>query len=112
MKRKLFEQIYDKWMAMSQEEIIVKWNDENGDDFLAEYEDEVEESLLYYRQDYCYHEIWQKFEHTLYDDDDIVYLSLFGPYDRTVIMNFVKMCHEKYVEWLEEFEKEFEEKTK
>ena len=103
----VFEEIYDKWMNAPMEEVVQKYNAQwEYNDFLKEYGNDVENQLLYYRQSYCYDEIWEKFEYTLYDDN-AVYMSMFGPYDHKNVFSFVKMCHQKYVEWEEEFEKEF-----
>ena len=96
----VFEEIYDKWMKVSDEEVIEKFNSKNkNDNFIEEYGENYKEHLLYYRQTYCYEEIWSRYSNTLYREDDIVYLSLYGFYDIQHLTKFLKMCHERYIEW-------------
>jgi hypothetical protein len=104
---KALEEIYDKWMNMSEEEIVAKYNRRwNGNNFAEDYQSCKEEWLDYYRKDFAYEEIWDMFEYTLYDKD-AVYLSLFnvnGMDDLKPISQFVKLCYEKYKNWEKQFE--------
>ena len=99
-----FDAIFDKWQACPDEEIIEKYNSQNTIPFHKEFDDEtaVEHALDYYRKAYCYEEIWARYEHTLYDDDSVVYLALYGFYDTLHLTKFLKMCHERYIEWNKE----------
>ena len=100
----IFTDIYDKWINVPESEIIQKWNNDNpGLNFEKEFEDNIEKYMLYYRQSYCYDEIWSMFENTLFNDNDVVYLSLFGPYETQNMKKFVKLCYEKYREWEKKF---------
>jgi hypothetical protein len=106
---KLFENIYDWWMNKTDEQIITKYNGGHvGNDFEEHYKSRREEYLEYYRRTYCYEEIWNMFEHTLYNDEDVVYLTLFNNNamgDMKEISQFVVECFKKYKEFEKEWEK-------
>lgn len=108
---KQFENIYKKWMTVDVDIIKEKYNKDIacgsvGNDFDSEYSDVTEKAdkLIYWRKSFCYEEIWKKFEDTLYNDDDAIYLSLFGYYDVLAVNRFVKSCFDSYKEKLKEFQ--------
>lgn len=69
-----FEEIYNHYMNMSQEDFIEQYQQKY--DF-----DASEIDLSYYRKSQAYSDIWQLFSDTLEDDGSVIYFSLFGFYD-------------------------------
>lgn len=86
---KLFESIYDKWMNISREDFISKVSDTYSID-----NNYNEEDLEYYRKSSAYSEIWSKLENSLYDENSVIYFSLFGYYDLTTIRHFLQLCND------------------
>lgn len=85
-----FEIIYDQWLAGKSDKFIrKKLRKEHADpDFTA-----TPEELKYNRQTFAYKEIWNRIEHTLYDDDTAVHISLFA--DASSIIHrakFMALC--------------------
>lgn len=110
----LFEQIYDKYMKAPMEDLekawnnIHEWNDWKRD-VLDENTSEID--MDYYRRYIAYCEIWNKYEDTLMNEENIVYLSLFGPYESQEIYCFIKRCHEEQIKWEDENFKEFKKEV-
>lgn len=88
-----FEEVATKWKNCSLNELVRTYNDIYGDDSdyhhmtNAEYLSNEEESI-YYRKSFCYKDIWRNIEQYLFNDDGIVYLSLFGFYDADPMRQF------------------------
>ena len=40
----------------------------------------------------------------MYDENSVVYLSLFGNYEEYVMHSFVKQCEKKYEKWKNDYE--------
>ncbi len=103
----IFEQIVNKYKQMSYEDIKNIYNKDLDEDsyfsFDNEYknynEEEKLEKIEYWRKSYIYEQIWSMFEKYLYDEDSVVYLSLFGYYDFEVKRSFVMAVKHKYMEW-------------
>lgn len=87
----VFQKIYDKWQNVSNEVILglLKEKGYTDDDF------KEDESLDYYRRSAAYDEIWELIGNTLFDDDSVTYLSLFGYYDILVRNSFLSKCFDK-----------------
>ena len=96
-----FEEIFDKWMNCPDEDVEQHYNSKHTfTDMRTEYADsDFEKALMYYRKTYCYEEIWNRYQNTLYVEDSIVYLTLYGYYDLIHIEKFLKRCHDKYIEF-------------
>lgn len=70
------EDISNKWKNMSDEEVInlykeSQYYDEDDDN------EHIQKFLDYYRRTMCYDEIWDRIEWTLYNDEEITYITLF-----------------------------------
>lgn len=76
-----FENIYNKFMRLTVEELKAKI-DYIDDDHIKE---NGEEELDYYRRSSAYEEIWERYEWSLWNDDDVVYFSLFNLWDDLVL---------------------------
>ena len=72
-----FENIYNKCMQLTAEELKAK-KDYIDDDYIKE---EDEEGLNYYRRSFAYDKIWERYEWSLWNDNDVIYLSLFNLWD-------------------------------
>ena len=100
-----FEAIFDKWQQCPVEDVEAKYNTEHSfTSMREEYSDEehFDAAIEYYRKTYCYEEIWKRFENTLYREEEVVYLSLYGFYDLIHVERFLKMCHTRYIGWSKE----------
>ena len=106
---KLFEEIFDKWMDMSDEEVEKEYQkrDPVGYEWSKKYNEEID--FEYEKKTYAYEEIWNYFESTLYDDSSVVHLSLFGKYDFTPIDNFCSFIIEKIKEESKKWKEKSEE---
>lgn len=87
-----FESVAAKWSAADATTVNKFYG-------IIHYGDQIENldnpaRLDYHRKSNAYHEIWSEFEHTLYDENSIVYLTLFGPYDYKHVGKFLA-CIEK-----------------
>lgn len=93
-----FEVIAYKWQNLSNEAVFRHYrihDDDSGDD---------EESTFdydYYRKTCCYDEIWGLIDKFLYQESQVVYLSLYGGYELYEASLFCKYCQEYYSEWEE-----------
>lgn len=101
----LFEKIADKWQHATSEEVAK---------FLGYDIEEVKEfeasDPQYYAKTACYDEIWKYCEKYLYNEDEVVYLSLFGFYEISEKRGFVKKCKEYYEAWVKECEEKYKER--
>ena len=101
-----FEEIFDRWAAKSDDEMVSHFNMNNSQTFEWECEEEDDAGrkakLESYRRICCYKEIWARYEGTLYNDDSVVYVTLYGFYDTQHLRRFLKMCHDRYIEWNKE----------
>lgn len=91
---KEFEDIFDLWHKFPDEMIIEAYKIKNK---LSD--EEIEEDLEYidydyYRRSLAYNEIWSYIEYSLYDDDAVSYLSLYGFYDAINKQTFLAKCYE------------------
>ncbi len=90
---KHFEEIAKKWEDAPEEKIIEHY-EKNYGHFSKEISD-----LGYYRRTFAYDEIWNLLENTLYQEKDIVYLTLYGGYELQILSEFANLVKEKYYEW-------------
>lgn len=94
-----FEMVVEKWSTASEKE-VKNWYTEkenrtwDADDWF---------DLDYFRKTIVYKEIWEQFRESLFDDDAVVHLSLFGGYDYGHMKHFYQ-CIEDVVK--KEMEKE------
>lgn len=82
---KPFEEIYDKWANTDIDIEIIK----------QEYEDD-DPDIEYYKRTRAYDEIWSYLEDSLYNDDEALYISLFGYYDMHIRDKFFNFCIKYY----------------
>lgn len=103
-----FEAIYNKWMTISFSDFEAEYQKrrhESFDDFIEQEHPEcirneikLHKVMSYYLRSYCYEEIWSHFSQYLWDDEDQIYLSVYGNRERQEIMSFVKYCHDDQIE--------------
>ena len=98
----IFEQIAEKWKNATDGEVYKTF------EYPDEHEDETDYD--YYRRSRAYDEIWGMFEDYLYQEEKVVYISLYGYYDISQIMCFSRFCKEKYQKWYEEIKEICEKK--
>lgn len=80
-KIELFKEVARKWQAFTDEGVRERLHLDNDDD------------LDYHRKSACYNEIWNNYlKQSLYDEDSVVYLQLFGYYDIDVLTKFILTC--------------------
>lgn len=103
-----FEEVAEKWKNVSDEQMKETFKEKREE----EWDPKFCSNLDYYRRSFAYEEIWKNFEDTLYDDDSVVHLSLFGFYDFQPPRSFSHFVKEKVKEWVEENKKEIEEMRK
>lgn len=109
---------FDTWHGVDFfQEVAKKWQEASDEKVKSWYKEEYEEEwvpghgsgLDYYRRSAAYREIWERFQHTLDCDDDVVYLSLFGFYDFEAMLQFyactLDAVNKKILKWTEEFSK-------
>lgn len=87
-----FENIYNKCMKLTVDELKSKI-DYIDDDYIKE---KGEEGLDYYRRSSAYEEIWKRYEWSLWNDNDVIYFSLFNLWEdialaRTFTINCYKL---------------------
>ncbi len=89
----IFEQIAEKWKNATNEEVYKTF----------EYPEEHAEPIDYdyYRRSNAYGEIWKMCETYLYNEDDVVYVSMFGGYEIAEQKGFCKKCRDAYDQWRE-----------
>lgn len=93
-----FEAIYDKYMNLSFDELVSAY-EKDGNSFVNDYLNATIAELDYCRKALCYKEIWDNISYTLFDDDEVLYLSIFGYRDYTTAQKFLKYCHEAELDW-------------
>ena len=91
-----FKSIANKWKNTTDESVKEKFKEKYNSEWNSEYASPLE----YYRKTFAYEEIWEKFENTLFDDDSVIYLSLFGSYDYRPLGIFVKHVENYTNAWL------------
>lgn len=84
---KYMEEIAMKWKCLPDETIISKYKERYS--YPGEEIIESDIDINYYRKSFCYEDIWDRIEWTLYNDDRIVYLCLFSNWD----YNVLKRCN-------------------
>lgn len=82
-----FEKIAAKWSTADAKTVNDFYSKSHHGDQIENLDDPAR--LDYHRKSNAYREIWNEFEHTLYDENNIVYLTLFGPYDYDPIGKFL-----------------------
>lgn len=92
----IFEKIAEKWKNSSDDDVHERF------EYPAEHEEDTDYD--YYRRTFAYDEIWEMFEDYLYQEEKVVYISLYGYYDISQIMCFSRMCKEQYENWEKEIE--------
>lgn len=103
-----FDAIFCKWMTMPDadfREEYAKRKNESFDDYIATWHPEIlnneikiEQKKAYYKRTFCYEEIWSRFEKHLWNDEQNIFFSVYGPYERQEVMRFVKHCYDAQVE--------------
>ena len=101
------DQDYDRetWEGIKKKKKIYDRINQMADDefckYYAEKSSELDETDLsnieYYKKSQAYSEIWDKISDTLYNDNKIVYLSLFSEYDYDIVMKLLICCHKEIV---------------
>ena len=95
---KEFENIYNECMKLSEKEICEKWLSDGEDDL-------NEENFQYYRRAEAYDRIWSRYEWSLYNDDDILYISLFNLWDDyEYALKFTINCYKTYNDYMDDLE--------
>lgn len=93
---------FDGWNGVPEFEAIAnKWKNLSDEDMLKidpHYGEPNASDLDYYRRSKCYDEIWDIIESTLFDDDSVTYIQLYGFYD-SIPMKFRILTLKKYMEW-------------
>ena len=102
-----FKLIANKWKALTPEEVWLKYStDIEFGDYTKEQFLGCKERPEYYAKTLCYEEIWETYlEKTLYNEDSIVYLSLFQHYDSGFIHKFIYKVKELYNLFIEDCKK-------
>lgn len=81
----LFKSIADKYRYMSNDEMIKEYEKRRNEKWVSE--DSVSE---YYIKTFIYDDIWDMIENTLYNDKEILHISLLGEYDYFITEKFFK----------------------
>lgn len=98
-----FKLIANKWRTVSLESVLEKMDRLSDLEYCRDVE---KDSPQYYAKTACYEEIWETYlEKTLYDEDSIVYLSLFQHYDSGFIHKFIYKVKELYNLFIEDCKK-------
>ena len=103
-----FEDVVEKWKNATDEKVKEDYKRRRNEDWTLKYCS----NLDYYRRSFVYEDIWDNFEYTLFNDEAVVYLTLFGPYDFQPPRSFAHFVKEKTKEWVEEEKKEMEKMRK
>ena len=96
----IFQNIAQKWINIDTNAIERQYKAIYNSDLKEDYDDEdydIDETIEYYRRTFAYNEIWGMFETYLYNDDKIVFSSLFSQFESHILNAFVKNC-EQYAE--------------
>ena len=108
---KVFEDIYDEWFNLDEEEFIEKFESTLHQKFDRDYMDDCagndeqyKDAFEYTKRSVIYGLIWDPIAHTLENDDAALYLSFFNSYDILKQYSFISMCHKEHLEWEREFE--------
>lgn len=99
-----FEGIAQKWIDVSDETVFEKYKE----DHFGRDEERDKFDYDYYRKTFCYDEIWELISQFLYDENKVVYLSLYGGYELYEASKFCDYCRELYKEWEESLRKRAE----
>lgn len=101
-----FEFIAEKWKNASESEVEEYCNNRYSWEF------DKDECLDYdyYRRSNAYDEIWRMFEQYLYNEEDVVYISMFGGYEIAEQKGFVKKCKDAHEKREREFEEEYKKR--
>lgn len=99
----LFEEIATKWKNATDSEVKEHYHNRWGDVWSKEENSDLE----YYRRSFAYEEIWSFCERYLYHEEDVVYVSMFGSYEISEQIGFVKKCKEAYDAWKKECEEKY-----
>jgi hypothetical protein len=91
----IFEKIAEKWKNATDQEVENRYYSKND----GSWDEDEPLDHNYYRRSYAYDEIWDMCEEYLYNDEAVVYLSLFGFYDFQPISQFVQKCTAAYEAW-------------
>ena len=94
----LFEEIAKKWERATEKEVTEYYEKRYGkcDEEVSDYD--------YYRRSFAYDEIWDAIGWALFNEESVVYLSLFGVYEEWILSGFCEKCKKHYAEWLKELE--------
>ena len=77
----MFKEVARKWQAFTDAGVRERLHLDNDDD------------LDYHRKSACYNEIWNNYlKQSLYDEDAVVYVQLFGYYDVDILTKFIVTC--------------------
>lgn len=90
----IFEKIAGKWKEATDKEVAAQYT--------AKLYGKPEEctDTDYWRKSFAYDEIWEMFESYLYNDEQCVYTSMFGGYERYKVSAFVQRCENLYEEFM------------
>ena len=104
-----FEDVYVRWMTLPDYEFRKEYDSRNSqsfDDYITEEypeclnnEIKLGQQMEYYKRSYCYEEIWSHFEKHLHNDEENIFFSVYGCYERQEIMRFVKHCYDSKIEF-------------
>lgn len=87
---KLFKSIADKWKNCTVSYLLGFTDDYAESDF------KDSNYFEYAKRSCCYTEIWNLINKTLFDEDSVIYVSLFGYYDVGILNYFIQQC-DKYI---------------
>lgn len=100
-----FEIIASKWQMVS-EEVVFKHYVETRDS----HEDRDSFDYEYYRKTFAYEEIWSLIDKFLYNEELVVYTSLYGGYEIHEMQTFCNLCQQKFNDWRAKLQREKAEK--
>lgn len=90
-----FEEIAKKWESASNDTVKKRYNEEiylgNFDDDYSDCKN-IEGKYEYWRKSFAYADIWHLFEQYLFDDEKVVYISLFAHFEEHKMHSFVYAC--------------------
>ena len=100
----VFEEIANKWKNATDSEVKEYYHKRWGEVW-----DEKENSDLdYYRRSFAYDQIWSFCEKYLYNEEEVLYISMFGGYEIAEQKGFVHQCRKAYEEWRKQIEQDRE----
>ncbi len=110
-----FEEVAAKWANTTDEDILQAYKAEYDQDFEYDYEgyedEKLREKIAYARRTFAYKEIWELIEPTLYHENGVVYVSLYGGYELSTLSEFATQVRDKYYAWLNSIHEKREETT-